>query len=124
MTSRFAVLILAALVVCGCRHAPPGSSPRAHAAFQGTQVIKTLDLLRDYATDANAQVPPLISTVTTRKIVIYHRSAITTIHDIPNGWKPTVLTGLDEVQKNLPPDDASKVAPYVALIKAVIAEVK
>ncbi len=118
-----AVLLLVALsiVAPACRHAPPAASPQAALAFQGTRVIKALDLIRDFAIDGNAQNPSLVSTVTTRKIVTYHRSAITLVHDIPNGWKATLSTGLDEAVKDAP--EGQKLAPYVGLIKAVLAEV-
>lgn len=107
----------------GCQHAPPTLTPAAQLAFQGTRAIKGLDLLRDFAVDANAQIPPVISTDTTRKIVIYHRSAITLIHDVPNGWKATVLTGLAEVVRDAPAGEAQKFAPYVGLLKGLLAEV-
>lgn len=119
----FSVLLLFG-VAEACRHAPPTASPQAQIAFQATRAIKALDLLRDYATDANAQNPPLINTDLTRKIVVYHRSAITTIHDFPSGWKPSVQTGLDEVLKDLPADTSAKLAPYVSLVKAILVEVK
>ena len=119
------LLLLVALTLAApaCQHAPPTLSPAAQLAFQGTRAIKGLDLLRDYAIDANAQKPPLLSEAVTRKVVTYHRSAITTIHDIPNGWKPAVQTGLDEVLKDVPGPEAQKLAPYVALIKTILAEV-
>jgi hypothetical protein len=120
------ILLLASFLFVAtpaCTHAPPTASPQAQLAFQGTRVIKALDLLRDFAIDGNAQVPPLISTATTRKVVVYHRSAITLIHDIPSGWKATVLTGLDEVGKDLPATESQKLAPYLVLVKTVLAEV-
>lgn len=117
------LLFLATPVTTACRHAPPSASPQAVIAFQGTRVIKALDLIRDFAVDGNAQTPPLISTGTTRKVVTYHRSAITLVHDIPSGWKQTLLDGLDEIVKDLPAGEGQKLAPYVGLIKAVLAEV-
>jgi hypothetical protein len=120
---RRTMVILFLLIATSCAKAPPSLSPVGVQAFNNTRVIKALDLVRDTAIDANAQVPPLVSTVTTRKIVTYHRSAIIIIHGTPNGWKATVLTGLDETVKNLPPAEAALVAPYVTLVKVIIEEV-
>lgn len=117
------VIFALTLVAPACRHAPPTASPQAQIAFTGTRVIKGLDLLRDFAIDANAQTPPQLSTATTRKVVTYHRSAITLVHDIPSGWKQTLTDGLDEVVKDLPPGESQKLAPYVGLVKAVLVEV-
>ena len=120
---KYLWLVLLLTLAPACRHAPPTVSTRAQLAFQGTRVIKALDLIRDFAVDGNAQAPPLISTPTTRKVVTYHRSAITLVHDIPSGWKQTLLTGLDETVKDLPDGEGQKLAPYVGLVRAVLAEV-
>jgi hypothetical protein len=120
------ILVTALLLVAspGCQHAPPTLTPQATAAFHGTQAIKGLDLFRNFAVDANKQVPPLISTPTMLKVVKYHRSSIILIHDIPTGWKKTVLDGLDETLKDLPAAESQKLIPYVALIKGILAEVQ
>ncbi len=107
-----------------CHPAPPAITPQAQAAFYGTQAIHGLDLLRNFAVDAEKQNPKLISTETMLKVVRYHRVSIVMIHDIPNGWKATVLTGLDEAVKNLPTDEGQKLAPYVALVKSILETVR
>lgn len=122
--ARLTLLLVALALAIGCTHAPPTLSPQGVQAFNNTRVIKGLDLIRDVAVDANAQTPPIVSTDTTRKIVTYHRSALLVIHDIPNGWKATVLTGLDETVRGLPAKESQLVAPYVALLKTLIAEVQ
>lgn len=106
-----------------CKHAPPNLSPRGKAAWYGMRVIKNLDLLRDTAISANAQTPPLLSEATTRKIVIAHRSAITVVHAAPNGWEDAVKVSLNEVLKDLPPNERAVVAPYVQLVLTVLQEV-
>src|SRR6266550_45349 len=79
-----------ALVQSACAaKAPPSLSPEATTAWYGTRVIKALDLLRDSATSAEAAHPQLLSTETTRRIVLYHRAALQTIHDAPAGWPTT-----------------------------------
>jgi hypothetical protein len=118
------LLALLCLAAPACQHAPPTASPQAQIAFTGTRAIKGLDLLRDFAIDGNAQTPSLISTATTRKIVTYHRSAITLVHDIPSGWKQTLSDGLDEVVTDLPPGEGPQLAPYVALVKSILVEVR
>ncbi len=118
-------LILAfCLTLSACASAPLNLSPAGQTAFQNTRVIKGLDLIRDTAVSANAQIPPLVSTDTTRKIVTYHRSALLIIRDVPNGWKASVLTGLDETVKDLPAKEAQLIAPYVALVKTLVQEIR
>jgi hypothetical protein len=120
--SRFTVLILLAMLA-GCTPPPPTLSPTAQHAFQNTRVIKSLDLLRDTAIQANAQTPPLLSEATTRKVVTYHRSALLIMRASDSGWKPAVQQGLEELGKDLPAKEAAVLAPYLALIRTILQEV-
>ena len=107
----------------GCAKAPPNLSPAGTAAFQKTRVIKGLDLLRDFAIDAEAQSPKVLSTDSTRKIVTYHQSALRVIQASDSGWVGATVSSLTEVTNALPPGDRQKVAPYVALVQTVLTEV-
>jgi hypothetical protein len=98
----------------------PALSPAGETAYQARRVVQALDVLRDAATDAEAQTPKLISTANTRKIVDFHESAVKTIGAVPGGWRPTVSAGLTQLQADLPPADWSRIAPYVTLVKALI----
>jgi len=123
---RAAVLLLLAGAVWGgesCASAPPQLSPSGVAAFQARRVVKALDILRDFAIDAEAQTPKVLSTTTTRKVVTYHRSAVSTIGQVPSGWAPTVSQGLLEVQRDLPAAERARLGPYFSLVSALIAEV-
>jgi len=102
---------------------PPNLSPQAKIAYVNTQVIKSLDLLRDITISANEQTPPLVSTEDTRKVVLYHQSAIKTIMAMPAGWKTTVTTGLDETIKNLSENTQKLLSPYIALAKTILAQI-
>jgi hypothetical protein len=114
---------LLALPSTSCTKAPPNLSPAGAAAFQKTRVIKGLDLLRDFAVDAEAAQPQVLNTATTRKIVQAHQSILRIMDAAGNGWQALVGTSLDEVVNSLPAGDRAKVAPYVALVKALLAEV-
>lgn len=116
------VATVLALVMGGCASAPANLSPQGVQDFNKTRVIKTLDVIRDTATDANALTPPLISTPTTRKIVTFHRSALVLINAGPV-WKLQVEQALTETLKDLPPAESKLLAPYAALAKVVIDEV-
>lgn len=129
-TRRLSIAVVLAVLLASCSSlssggasAPIGLSKQGTAAFNNTRVIKGLDLLRDTATAANAQTPPLLSTDTTRKIVLYHQAAIKTIDAVSSGWQATVLAGLDDVIKTLAPKEQQLLAPYIALVKTIIAEV-
>lgn len=124
MIHRMRILVVCLVLVSACASAPAGLSPVGIAAFTNTRVIHGLDLLRDTAITANSQTPPLLSTATTRKVVTYHESALKTIHALSTGWQTTVRTGLDEVVKDLPASERAQLAPYVALVSTLIAEVR
>lgn len=125
MRTRFKSSIFVALLVLvsGCASAPPSLSPAAVSAFNNHRVQRVLDLVRDTATDGNAATPPVFSTDATRKVVAWHRSAITVVHTLGTGWQATLNASLDELVKNLPPNERQLLATYVALAKTVINEV-
>lgn len=118
------LLLIGFLALPSCTKAPPNLSPAGQAAFQKTRVIKGLDLLRDFAIDAEAQSPKVLSTDTTRKIVQAHQSILKIMDAAGNGWQALVGTALDEVVNSLPAAERGKVAPYVALVKAILLEVQ
>jgi len=120
MKSLRSGIFVVILLTAGCATTPPNLTPAASLAFTNTRVIKGLDLLRDTAIDAQAQTPPLLSEATTRKVVEYHESALKTIHAVSSGWQATVAIGLEETVKNLPAAEQQVLAPYVALVQALI----
>ncbi len=109
---------------CGADHRPPNLTPPAVIAWEGTKVIKTLDLIRDVAIDANNVVPPQVSTDTTRQVVAFHRSAITVVHDAKEGWRATVNSSLDQLVRNLVAHDKGQLAAYIELIRNVLKAVQ
>jgi hypothetical protein len=120
---RTLILILCLSVVPACaNHVPPTLSPAATVAFQNTQVQKALDLIRDVAHDANATVPPVLSTATTRQVTLWHQSAITVLHARGAGWQAAVTASLDELSTHLPAA-RPRLAPYIALAKTLIQEI-
>ena len=121
---RLFATLFTAVALSGCASQPPPSlTPQATVAWYGAQLIKDLDLLRDVVIDANAQVPPLVSTVATREVVRWHKSAITLVHEAPSGWQALLLKGLYEVIGHLPSHEYRIVLPYVELIKTILNEV-
>ena len=119
----FAFLLAFTFAPGACVKAPPTLSPAGTAAFNALRVGHALDIVRDTANDANRQTPPLVSNAALLKIVNWHEAAVKTIVAVPGGWKPTVLTGLDQLKDEIPPDEWQRVAIYVALLKTVISEV-
>lgn len=121
------VLVLALLLAPACKSAsntpPPNLSPQAQVAWQATRVIRALDALRDIAVDANKTNPPAISTDFTRKIVEWHRSAIITAKQAPQGWQTTIATGLTETVRSLPEKERQQLSPYMTLVMTVLQEV-
>lgn len=120
-TAILAVLVLLNFV--GCAKAPPNLTPTGNAAFQKTRVIKALDVLRDFAIDAEAQTPKVLPTATTRKVVQYHQSSLKVMQASDAGWKEAVLAGLNELVGNLNADEKTKFTPYVTLLTTILQEV-
>lgn len=121
---HYIIIAVLAGAAFGCASAPPNLSPAAHVAFVNTRAIKGLDILRDFAIDANNQQPPIIATATTRRVVLYHESAVKIIYASGSGWQSAVLTGLDELVKDIPASEAPKITPYVILLKTILSEVQ
>jgi hypothetical protein len=125
--------VRAALAICclalslvSCVHPPPTLGPVANADYKKTQVIKVLDLIRDAAVDANAQTPPLISTATTRKVVLAHQTALKTIQASDAGWPAAVGAAFGQLghDPSILPAEAQKLAPYFTLIATVLQQVQ
>jgi hypothetical protein len=120
-------IVLVALMLgssMACASAPPNLTPQATQAFYNTRVTKVLDLLRETAVSAHAQTPPIVSTLVLRRVTMYHESSIKIMHAAGSGWQPAVLTGLDELTKDVTPAEKQILAPYVALAKTILQEVR
>lgn len=111
------------LSTAACVKAPPNLTPQATVAFTNTRVQKALDLIRDTVDDGSKTVPPVFSGATDVKVATWHQSAITIIHATGSGWKPIVLTSLDELLKDLPAAEQHTLTPYLAFAKTLINQV-
>jgi len=120
---RYLLVLFALLALPSCASAPP-LGPVASQDFQKTRVIKALDVFRDFAIDGEAQTPKVISTDTTRKIVTYHQATLKILDAAGSDWRSLVASSLDALTPTLPEKDRPKVAPYVALVKALLLEVQ
>lgn len=117
------LVVLGFALALGCAKTPPNLTPAASLAFKGTQAIKALDVLRDTAIAANAQIPPLLPEDSTRKVVLYHQSVVKMMQAAPLGWAPAAQQALDELLNHLTDKDKTLLSPYILLVKTVIGEV-
>lgn len=124
-------LSLSALSLPACGTNPPPAtdptvnlSPSGRAAYQATRVVKALDVLRDIAISAEEQTPKLMSTNSTRKVVLYHQAIVKTIRAVPDGWLAVAMEGLEQLRKDIPGEEWKQIDPYVRLVLAVYAEVR
>lgn len=113
---RFAVIAL--FLSFACVSLPVGHSTEAQAAFKKTQLVNALDVIRDVAIDAEKVT--LLSTNTTRTVVLWHQAALKTIAASDAGWIATVSTGLTNVLNNLPKAERDLLLPYVSLAQALV----
>jgi hypothetical protein len=119
--ARSSALLLVLLLAAAC-YKPATLTPAGVVAFNATRVVKALDVLRDFAVDANAQTPPLLTTATTRTVVTYHRAAVSVIGQSPSGWVPIVVAGLEQLQTTIPAPEYQRLAPYVSLVSTLVKE--
>lgn len=126
-----AALSLGALGLPGCStNPPPANDPTVNlsasgrAAYQATRVVKALDVLRDIAISAEEQNPKLMSTNSTRKVVLYHQAIVKTIRAVPDGWVAVAMEGLDNLRKEIPADEWKQIDPYARLVLAIYQEVR
>jgi len=123
-----ALVLLTGLLVSapGCLGAgapPPNLTPAANKAWYAAKAQKALDEIRDIVQDGNATAPPVFSTTTTRRVTVWHESAITVLHAAGAGWQTAVTTSLDQLLLNVSPSEKATLAPYVALAKTVLQQV-
>jgi len=129
------ILFLVLIITVGCAPVPAPLSQDAVIAFHATRVVKVLDVIRDATIAANELVPPVISTNDTRTVVLWHKTSIQVIQNVPNGWKPTVkaslyaltchpLAGSGNCTPQLPQTAVVRLYPYIGLAIVVINEVK
>lgn len=81
------------------------------AALHAQEVGKTLDIIRDFAVDAEATKN--LSTATMLKVVRWHKSAVMIIDQTPDGWKATVLAGLVQLKVTLGVSERTLLGPYI-----------
>lgn len=115
--------LFVAVALVSCAKAPPNLTPIAAQNWKQHEVQKDLDLVRDLAHDANAQVPPIVSENATRIITRWHETAITLVHNAPAGWKQTLLASLNDLKKNIPIDEYRVIERYVQLAIVAVQEI-
>lgn len=122
LTVTFQAFALAPALVLmgGCAKSPPSLSPRGQQAFYAQRVVQALDVMRDYVVAANGQEPPLFTEAGTRRIVVYHRAALLTINELPDGWVASVKVGLVQVFEALSPADQEQLRPYFQLAEVLL----
>jgi hypothetical protein len=104
-----------------CAKAQPQLSPAGQAAVTGTQVIKALDVVRDFVVDGNRQSPPLFTHAETLSVVNTHESIVKAIAAVPNGYQALANATLDTLQASLPSATWARIAPYITLVRSLIA---
>lgn len=121
---RIVSLVLLCLCLTYCAAAPPTvTTPQGAIAFQNLRIAKALDAVRDVAIAANAQQPPLLSTIATRRIVTWHDTAIKTLNARSTGWAGAISIGLSGAVANIAPPEREMLTPYVTLVTTIIQEV-
>lgn len=106
---------------CGVKP-PPNLSPTGAREWQETRVIKALDLARDIAVEANTTMPPLLNQDTTRRVVLYHETALHAIHAAAAGWQAVAQSLTTDLSKTLTSAEQTTLRPYLSSIQAILKE--
>ncbi len=111
------LLLLGTPLIQSCAgNAQPQLTGQGQAAVTAAEVIKGLDVIRDTA-------QAVLSPSSARTVTLFHESAVQVIAAVPSGWKLTVLGAFDQLQKDLPAADWTRISPYINLAKTLIASV-
>lgn len=124
LAALFVLAVMLGSFQPGCAKAPPNLTPQAQQAFYKHQVLKGLDILRDFAIEGEATTPKVIPTATARDVVETHKSIVTVMQAADAGWQAAVSAGLDELLKRRSDSEKQKFGPYVALVKALLKEIQ
>lgn len=131
LRTRFGLVLALTALLTSTILATPGCAPPAAVAgrstanltgpgikaLQAKEGIKYLDIIRDTAQDAEAT--KILSLETATKVTRWHKALVLTINQTPNGWQAVALTGLDELQKALSPDERVLLDPYISSARII-----
>lgn len=93
-------LLAVLMLVSSC--APKTLSPRGQALYTSISFVDALHALQSSAIDANKLGG--LSDADSIAIVKFTRASALTIQNVPDGWRPTVIAGWEELSRLIPPD--------------------
>lgn len=116
-----------ALVGSACAKTPPSLTPVGVKYFQANRGIVAIGTVQHVAIELNkVQIctpepcHPLLSEANTRIVVDATTDTITTITATPEGWKPTLDTGLKRIEDRLDAAGKTELAAYLAAARAIL----
>ncbi len=119
----FVTFLALGLGAQSCVKPQPQLSPAGVTAVSATQVIKALDVVRDFVVDGNRQTPPLFTAAETLSVVDTHESIVKAIAAVPNAYQTLANTSLDTLRASLSAAAWARIAPYVTLVRSLLAGV-
>lgn len=111
---------LGAPLLTACAKVSPTLSPTGVSAVKATEVVHALDAARDVAKVVSDAYPTVVTPTDFQRILTVHESVVTIIGASPNGWKPTALAALDELDRDLSVPAKQRMAPYLALVRSLV----
>lgn len=120
MKTRRSIVALVLLAFVAC--APKTLTPRGQALYTSITFVDALHGLQSAAIDANRL--GALSDTDSVAIVKFTRASALTVQQAPEGWRPTVITGWDELSKVVPPERVAKSATLRILWTAVAATIE
>lgn len=125
------LLLVVVLLAVGCAKAPPQLPAGDAVLFQANQAVVAIGTVQHAAIELNkvqvcppAPCRPLLSDANTRIVIDNVASALTTIKQVPTGWRPTITAALTEIQNRLDADGKTRLAAYVQTANTIITSLR
>lgn len=125
---KLQISVLTLLLSMGCAKAPASLSPQGAAVFKANEAVVALGTLQHAAIELNALktcdvqkvCTPVLSDANTRVVVDSVEAALKTIRAVPDGWKATAGTALQQIQLKLDQSGRLKISAYVTAARTVL----
>lgn len=125
------VAVVASMVMACASNAPPSLTPAGVRIWQANEAVVALGTLQHVAIQLNgvqrceappndAVCAPVLSTQNTGVVVDAVTAALTTVRQVPSGWKPTALAALTQIEARLDAAGKTKLSAYVVAARTVI----
>lgn len=117
---KYLLLFLIAFTACTPK-VGPNTDPRAVTALKVKEVVIAIGTVQHTAIELNKV--GIVNNEATEYTIDYVKSALNVIKATPNGWQPSVIKVLDELENKLNPDAKARLFPYLIIVRNLISRI-